>query len=336
MIIMKVSRVCLTFLLILSLPVFTESVSIDQLLEETGSRLLWEPILKKGMLIRGTRSVTFSTEYPLMILDDATVLTEGAVLYSVQGLTFSQTAAGLIKNYLLKKQGDTRKTFRIAGILIDPGHGGRDSGAVSSFPVDGVNVNLKEKNLVLEIGLRLEEMLRRTYPDKEILMTRKIDIYPTLENRVKQANDFSLDKGEGIIYISIHGNASLNSKAEGFEVWYLPENYRRDILDSETEGELAPILNTLLEEEFTLESKELAESILLGLNEKLGEYTLNRGIKEESWFVVRNAMMASILVETGFISNREETERLRDPQYLKNITDGIYNGIIDFVDFFEK
>ena len=337
MITMKIGRFCFIFLFLISISGFSESVSLEQILEETDSRLLWEPILKKGMIIKGTRSVTFSTEYPLMLLDDSSVISEGSVLYSAQGLAFSETAANTIRDYLLRNRDEPRKSpFRIAGILIDPGHGGRDSGAVGTFPVDGIDVSLREKNLVLEIGLRLEEMLRDRYPEKEILMTRKIDIYPTLESRVKQANDFTLERGEGIIYISIHGNASLNSKAQGFEVWYLPENYRRDILDSETGGELAPILNTLLEEEFTMESKELAESILQGMDEKLGAHTLNRGIKEESWFVVRNAMMASILVETGFISNEEETVRLREPEYLKNITDGIYNGIVDFVDFFEK
>ncbi|OQY33886.1 MAG: hypothetical protein B6241_06645 [Spirochaetaceae bacterium 4572_59] len=329
------------FLLILVFAVSSltaESVSLEKLLEKTAAEFFWEPLLKKGMILREKRSVSFSTDYPVLILDDQTIMLSSAAVYSNDRITFSEDAAELIGNYLLKKDLVPEKgPFRIAGILIDPGHGGRDSGAVSQFPVDGVNIYLKEKNLVLDIAMRLEEMLLNRFPHKEILMTRTRDVYPTLESRVKQANDFSLKPGEGIIYISLHGNASLNTKARGFEVWYLPENFRRTVLDNPLENkDLDPILNTLMEEEFTMESKLLAESILNELQSSIGGETENRGIKEESWFVVRNAMMASILVETGFITNEKETLKLRDPLYLKKISDGIYNGIIDFVDFFEK
>ena len=337
---MKARSPILLFLIFSVFSLIAEPVSLESLLESTGGRFLWEPVLKKGMIIKNRRSITFSTEYPLMIMDDSRVFSSGSIIYSNNRVTFSEDAADAIKSYLLQKDGNNQQsTFRIAGILIDPGHGGRDSGAVSQFPVDGVNTYLKEKNLVLEIALRLEEKLRERYPGKEILMTRTADDYPTLENRVRQANEFSLEKGEGIIYISIHGNASLNSKAQGFEVWYLPENFRRTLLDDDPTVEnkdLTSVLNTLLEEEFTMESKKLASSILNQLDESLSDHTENRGIKEESWFVVRNAMMASILVETGFLTNEEETGRLRDPVYLKKISDGIYNGIIDFVNFFEN
>jgi len=311
---------------------------VTELLDRTGSRLLWEPVTKKGILISGQKSVTFSTDYPVMVLDNKTTVYSGSILYDKGRLTFSEDAAAVIEEHLNgREHPGSSDRFRIAGILIDPGHGGRDSGAVSRFPVDGVTVPFQEKFLVLEISLRLAELLKANYPDKEILLTRATDVYPTLENRVRQANDFPLKEGEGIIYISIHGNASLNSRAKGFEVWYLPENFRRQVLDGSDGNEgLLPVLNTLMEEEFTLESRKLAGTILEHLEKKVGETTENRGLKEESWFVVRNAMMASVLIETGFITNREETEKLREPEYLHKITEGIYNGVIDFVNFFER
>ncbi len=316
-----------------------DPVSLNELLEKTSARCLWDPVMKKGLLIKGKRSISFTSEYPIMVLDDSRVISSGAIIYSNNRLTFSEDAATVIYDYLLENSADSDNSgyYRIAGILIDPGHGGRDSGALSRFPVDTVEIPLKEKNLVLEIALRLEEMLKNQFPDKEIIMTRRGDDYPTLENRVKQANDFNLKEGEGMIYISIHANASLNANAQGYEVWYLPENYRRQILnDPDDNNQLAPILNTILEEEFTLESKKLAETILNNMETSLEGETENRGLKEESWFVVRNAMMASILIETGFITNQEETARLRDPLYLMKMTEGIYNGIVDFVDFFEE
>ncbi len=333
------SRAVLSIFLFLVSILYSEPISLETLMDQTDSRCLWDPLMKKGILIRGSRSVVFSTEYPLMILDHNQTVSSGSIVYSNNRVTFSEEAASIIKSHLLEKpvSSDTAGSYRIAGILIDPGHGGRDSGAFSRFPVDGIELPLKEKDLVLEVSLRLEEMLKKKFPRKEILMTRRTDIYPTLENRVKQANDFTLEEGEGIMYISIHANASLNPDASGFEVWYLPETFRRQVLnDSDDNEAILPILNTIMEEEFTLESRKLAETILENMNREISSYTPNRGLKEESWFVVRNAMMASILIETGFITNSEETERLRDPSYLKKMTEGIYNGIIDFVNFFEE
>ena len=333
------NKVYLSIFIFLVTFLYSEPVSLETILDQTESRCLWDPLVKKGILIKGSRSVVFSTEYPLMILDHNQTVSSGSIVYSNNRVTFSEEAASIIRSHLLEKPvtADSSGSYRIAGILIDPGHGGRDSGAFSRFPVDGIEVPLKEKDLVLEVSLRLEEMLKKQFPRKEILMTRRTDIYPTLENRVKQANDFTLKEGEGIIYISIHANASLNQNASGFEVWYLPENFRRQVLDdSDDNKDILPILNTIMEEEFTLESRKLAETILENMDKQISGYTPNRGLKEESWFVVRNAMMASILIETGFITNSDETERLRDPSYLKKMTQGIYNGIIDFVNFFEE
>ena len=231
-------------------------------------------------------------------------------------------------------------TRRVRAIFIDPGHGGRDPGAIGRHTVGEEQLQLNEKDVVLEIGTRLAALLRRRYPDKEIIMSRAEDVYLTLEERTQRANALETGGNEAVVFVSIHANASLNREASGFEVWYLPTEVRRDgLVSAERLGvddpDLLSILNTLREEEITLESVLLARNVLAGLDARIGEVSPNRGLREESWYVVRNARMPSILVEVGFITNREEFLRLRDEAYLLRLTEGVYTGIENFVRSFE-
>ncbi|MCL2706378.1 MAG: N-acetylmuramoyl-L-alanine amidase [Spirochaetaceae bacterium] len=229
--------------------------------------------------------------------------------------------------------------YRVAAILIDPGHGGKDPGAIGRHDVNGKSFVINEKDIVLDIALELNKKLVSTYKDKKIILSRNNDSYITHEDRVEKGNSFKLDKNEAIIMVSIHANASLNKNAKGFEVWYLPPDYRRQLIDVTTVDkktkDILPILNSMLEEEFTIESMLLAQNILDGLGASLGEKELIRGLKEEIWFVVRNAKMPSVLIEVGFVSNKEEAQKLANKAYLKKITEGIYNGIKSFIDNFE-
>ncbi|HAK46070.1 MAG TPA: N-acetylmuramoyl-L-alanine amidase, partial [Spirochaeta sp.] len=224
-------------------------------------------------------------------------------------------------------------------IVIDPGHGGKDPGAIGHYTVSGEKKSLNEKDVVLQTALETADMLSARYPDKEILLTRGDDRYLKLEERTEVANSVELAEGESMIFISIHANASFNTKARGFEVWYLPPEYRRDLLDEERFGEVdsdvIPILNTMLEEEYTIESVILGEKLLASLDEEVGDISVNRGPKEESWFVVRNAHMPSVLIELGFVTNQEEAVLLSSSSYLKKLSKGIYNGIVEFINDYE-
>ena len=123
-------------------------------------------------------------------------------------------------------------------------------------------------------------------------------------------------------------------------MWYLPPDYRRELispdnLDDESK-ELAPILNTMLEEEYTRESILLAQAIIREFEKRLGDKSINRGIREESWFVVRNAKMPAVLVEIGFATNKEEASLLGNPNYLRTLSEGIFSAIESFVTTFES
>lgn len=314
--------------------------SLLELRRETGARLRWEPLRGRGYLEKGTTLVAFGEQWPFLLVNYSRSYAIAPPTRGEAGqLLFSEEGGRHIRR-ILGVQGPGDGSLHISTVIIDAGHGGKDPGAVGRFTVDGEQRVIMEKDVVLDIALRLEKLLVTRYPEKQIIMTRDNDSYLTLEERTEIANEVELDAREAMIFISIHANASLNPQSEGYEVWYLPPDYRRELIDPDQLGEeareVAPILNTMLEEEYTVESVLLARNILSGMERQLGPGHTNRGLKEESWFVVRNAKMPSVLVEVGFVTNRAEARKLRDPLHLKKITTGIYNGVRGFIDHFER
>ena len=184
------------------------------------------------------------------------------------------------------------------------------------------------------------DLLSERFPEKQIVLTRNDDTYVTLEGRTEVANNLVDQTKDSVIFVSIHANASLDTKARGFEVWYLPPDYRRDLITAdnldEDSKELAPILNTMLEEEYTRESILLAQEIIREFDRRVGNKSINRGIREESWFVVRNAKMPAVLIELGFATNEQEATLLANPGYLRTMAEGVYSAIETFVTTFES
>ncbi len=321
-----------------SISLYCQSLSVDEIINRTNAKLKWDTFSQIGLFEKGEKTLSFRLGDPWMVCNYSDKVFTGTVLKEKGILVFSEEAAFTILNFF-GEDIEKEDPFNVGVILIDPGHGGKDPGTLSNVFVDGVSVSLQEKNIVLDVSLRLAEKLRLKYPDKKIMLTREGDSFPELEDRVEIANNIEVKPKEGIIFISVHANASLNNKAEGYEVWYLPKTYRRQILEpNEYEGDdsVIPVINTILEEQYTMESVRLAESILKNLGEELPAEVPNRGLKEETWFVVRNAKMAAVLVELGFVTNNNEAHRMMQTSYLKKLTNGLYNGINDFIDYFEK
>ena len=122
--------------------------------------------------------------------------------------------------------------------------------------------------------------------------------------------------------------------------WPISAPCKRTLLDENSAGkenhEILPILNGMLEEEISLESTVLAQEILSGLDGKIGQLSADRGLRQNDWYVVRNARMPAVLVEVGFVSNPEEAARLADDEYLKDVADGMYSGVRAFIQRFEQ
>lgn len=274
------------------------------------------------------------------------VLLNGDGLLSVDEPVIEGGAVNVTEAFLKTVFGELRKAdattstlYNIGAILIDPGHGGKDPGAFGTFKQNGKSVRVTEKTVVLNTAKILTALLKKAYPNKKIIMTRSTDKTLTLEDRTLTANSVSLGRNEAVLYISIHANASLDKKANGYEAWYLSPGFRRTVLDKNAatdDASLFPILNSMMEEEYTTESILMSKFIMDGLSATIGDVAKARGIKAEEWFVVKNANMPSALVEIGFVTNEKEALLLNTNDYLQKVARGLYNGIAAFVTHFEK
>jgi N-acetylmuramoyl-L-alanine amidase len=215
-------------------------------------------------------------------------------------------------------------------IVIDPGHGGKDPGAV------GAN-GTQEKDVVLAMGLRLAERIRKEL-GIEVILTRSSDIFIPLEERTAIANKLNAD-----LFISIHANAALNRAASGLETYYL------NLAKTEKAAQLAARENgTSLEKVSVLQailfdlmanyklndSAHLAEEVQKAVHKRLSASYAgikNLGVKQGPFYVLVGATMPSILVETAFISNQVEEEHLNDPQFLDTAAEGILDGVRTYV-----
>ncbi len=331
-------------------PACADYLELEQVLGDLGASLEWDPISQTGSLCIPRAGaawpdrVSFQVGSPWLILNHRFRLDAGQpVVRDDRGHVLLPEGSLARLKERLSGAAVAGEQPRVAVILIDAGHGGKDAGAVGAHTVGKTPLKVLEKDVVLGVATRLHALLLHEFPDKRILMTRTDDRYVPLEERTQIANSIlegDLGEQEAIIFISIHANAAFNRKAQGYEVWYLPPDYRRELIDpnsvDQDSRDVAPILNVLLEEEYTVESITLARQVLSGLEGALGDGVENRGLREESWFVVRNAKMPSILVEVGFVTNPEEAARLSDGQYLQKLAQGIYTGVRSFVRRFER
>ncbi|WP_026840866.1 N-acetylmuramoyl-L-alanine amidase [Citrifermentans bremense] len=222
------------------------------------------------------------------------------------------------------------KPGRIRRIVIDPGHGGHDPGAVSPS-------GTREKDIVLQIGLKLAQKVREEL-GIDAVMTRSTDVFIELQERTAMANKVGAD-----LFVSVHANASLSRAANGIETYYL------NLAKTEKAAQLAAKENgTSLEKVSMLQavlfdlmanyklndSAHLADEVQKALFKKAqtGYATVkNLGVKQGPFYVLVGATMPSILVETAFLSNDRDEQKLKDPQYQELTADGILSGIKGYI-----
>ncbi|MCR5724769.1 MAG: N-acetylmuramoyl-L-alanine amidase [Treponema sp.] len=312
------------------------SLNLLEAAEKAGAQVFWDSLSGTGMLEKNGHQISFRAgdsfvlhDYKLLALCDAPELKDGTLYVSQQ---FMKDAESFFNTRT------DESSYKIGAILIDPGHGGKDPGAMDTHTIKGKKVTVKEKDVNLAVGKMLYARLKTAYPDKQILMTRSTDVFISLAQRTEIANSVKLKDDEAILYISIHVNASLDKKANGYEVWYLSPGYRRTVLDKRASDDktLFNIMNSMMEEEYTTESILIAKFVMDGMQAQVGSLASPRGIKAEEWFVVRNSNMPAVLVELGFLTNEKEAALLADNSYLQKAAFGIYNGLAAFVTHFER
>jgi N-acetylmuramoyl-L-alanine amidase len=216
-----------------------------------------------------------------------------------------------------------------APIVVDPGHGGDDTGAMAG--------GLMEKDVVLGIARRLRAALEAH--GEAVRLTREGDENRALTDRAALAN-----RVEARVFISLHANASTFASVRGAETYYMSLDQGatdaaaaataqvENLVESGAEGEQSPldlILWDLAQADVLNESARLALAVQLRLNERLG---LNdRGVKQAPFVVLTGATMPAILVEVGFLSNAEEQQRLLDPAHQQQLAEAIAVGVLEFL-----
>lgn len=314
-----------------------ENVSLLKTAKEMGITVFWDSLSETGLLEKNGHQMTFRKNDGIILLDNLRVMMTDPPVIKNNELYVTDRFIEDATAFFTEE--DDEDLFKVGAILIDAGHGGKDPGALKTYDIGGKKVTIQEKDINLKVAKMLYERLKTAYPEKQIILTRSTDVFLSLSERTDIANAVKVQDNDAILFISIHVNSSLNKSSSGYEVWYLSPGYRRTVLDKtavEDDKSLFPILNSMMEEEYTTESIMIARFIMDGLQAQIGNQSKARGIKAEEWFVVKNANMPSVLIELGFVSNQEEAMLLNSDTYLKKATRGIYNGISAFITHFER
>ncbi len=221
--------------------------------------------------------------------------------------------------------------LKISRIVIDPGHGGRDTGTIGPH-------GLMEKDVCLDVALRLGRLIEEKLPSADVIYTRKDDTYVSLEERTAIANQAHAD-----LFISIHANSSHDPEARGIETYYL--NFanstesmevatRENATSDESLHDLQDLIQKIARNEKIEESKELAGDIQDTLSQRMqlvSHRERNRGVKKAPFVVLIGANMPSVLSEISFVSNPNDERLLRKPDQRQRIADGLYRGISSYL-----
>jgi N-acetylmuramoyl-L-alanine amidase len=220
--------------------------------------------------------------------------------------------------------------LKIGKIVIDPGHGGHDTGTIGPH-------GLEEKDLVLDVSRRLGKLLQ-TRLGAEVIYTRKDDTFIPLETRTAIANEEAAD-----LFVSVHANSSHDPDARGVETYYLnftssPEALevaaRENAVSEKSIHELQDLVKKIALKEKIDESQEFASDVQSSLHSGLAAKNpgvRDRGVKKAPFIVLIGANMPSILAEISFVSNPGDERRLETPEYRQKIAESLYRGIAKYV-----
>jgi N-acetylmuramoyl-L-alanine amidase len=221
--------------------------------------------------------------------------------------------------------------LKIGRIVIDAGHGGHDTGTIGP-------TGLMEKDLCLDVALRLGKIIQLRLPSAEVIFTRDDDTFIALERRTEIANEAKAD-----LFISVHANSSHDHHARGIETYYL--NFtgssdamevasRENALSENGVHDLQDIVTKIARSEKIEESRDLATMIQDSLSkrmENLNRGDRNRGVRKAPFVVLIGADMPSVLAEISFLSNPSDEQWLKKPENRQRVAEGLYHGIESYL-----
>jgi len=222
--------------------------------------------------------------------------------------------------------------LKIGRIVIDAGHGGHDTGTIGP-------TGLMEKDLCLDVALRLGKIIQQRLPGADVVFTRSDDTFIPLEERTHIANEAKAD-----MFISIHANSSRDSDARGIETYYLNLKgsdeamevaARENATSDQGIHELQDLVKQIARTEKIGESKEFAEDVQDSLSkrvQKAARVVKNRGVRKAPFVVLIGADMPSILTEISFLSNPADEKMLKQPEHRQRVAEGIYQGVASYLE----
>jgi N-acetylmuramoyl-L-alanine amidase len=217
--------------------------------------------------------------------------------------------------------------LKIGRIVIDAGHGGHDTGTVGP-------TGLMEKDLCLDVAMRLGKMIEQSLPGAEVVYTRDDDTFIPLERRTEIANEAKAD-----LFISIHANSSGDRAARGVETYYLNFNPSREAMEvaarenataQQNIHDLDSLVQRIARNEKIEESKEFADDVQGALSKRLQRTSpaiRDRGVRKAPFVVLIGANMPSVLAEISFISNPTDEARLKKGENRQHVAEGLYKGM---------
>ena len=217
--------------------------------------------------------------------------------------------------------------LKIGRIVIDAGHGGHDTGTIGPS-------GLMEKDLCLDVALRVGKLIQQRLPSAEVVYTREDDTFIPLEQRTEIANEARAD-----LFLSVHANSSPDHKARGIETYYLNFTGSSDAMEVATREnalsdnavhDLQDLVKKIARNEKIEESRDFAGSIQDSLAKRVENNNRgdrNRGVRKAPFVVLIGANMPSVLAEISFISNPSDEQWLKKPESRQRVAEGLYRGI---------
>jgi N-acetylmuramoyl-L-alanine amidase len=221
--------------------------------------------------------------------------------------------------------------LKIGRIVIDAGHGGHDTGTIGP-------TGLMEKDICLDVALRLGKIIHQRLPAAEVVFTRSDDTFIPLEERTRVANESKAD-----LFISIHANSSHDHAARGIETYYLNLKGSPDAMEvasrenataQQSIHDLEDIVKKIARSEKIDESREFAADIQESLAkriQKLNKTVKDRGVRKAPFVVLVGADMPSILTEISFLSNPADERLLKNPEHRQRVAEGLYQGVANYL-----
>lgn len=317
-------------------------IELNSLCNKFNTQFEWDFITKTGTLKKDETTLKFRLGSDIVLLNDLPKKLEGPVVFSQGGVYLPPSFIGIFKKETLVEKPAFKihkkilvgpPKYQIRKVIIDPGHGGKDPGAIGKG-------GLKEKDLVLDISKRVKDILETR--GLEVILTRADDTFISLWQRAQIAEQAKAD-----LFISIHANASRKKLVHGFEIYYFPEQSKVSLENAEdifkdfesTEyvkdsEELKIILLDLASRESRRESIELASAICDSVGRKIP--IKNRGIKRANFYVLKKSIIPAILIEVGFITNPKEENLFRGSGYKDLLAENIAKGILSYKEVFDS